>query len=522
MKLIVTIILAFSCFAVFSQHILPTPQTTVKVEGTFEFQNSVNVFVEESGNPSFIYLKEKFPNQQFVSVQNKKNANLVFETIKADNIGDEGYFLKIHSEQIVISANTETGLFYGIQSLLHLLPAEKLDGHQQLAGTKLSCLEIEDSPKYAWRSFMLDSGRQYQTPDFIKQFLDRMAMLKMNVFHWHLTEGQGWRIEIKKYPKLTSIGSNVAKGKEQQGFYTQEEIKEIVAYAKKLHIEVVPEIDVPGHSEAALIAYPELTCFRKATETVMAFTPNLFCGGREETYTFLQNVLDEVCDLFPSEYIHLGGDEAPKANWNKCPDCQAKIKSEGLKNSHDLQLYFSKRLANYLNKKDRKVIFWGDVVYHDGTELPENVVVYWWNWRRHKDLALVNGLKRGHQVICGTNYYNYLNFPLSPWSKYAESRTFDMQDIYEKNPSDLENPDPLVLGMGTCLWTDWFVTESMTDKRVFPRAFATAEQMWHRGKRLTFDTFYIRVKSKYPLLKTMGIDYGPALKSEVPENYNWD
>lgn len=522
MKTIITILFILTYSAVISQSILPTPQKIVEVNGTYEFQKSINFFVEELGNASLEYLKGKFPDQVFVRVQKKNEAKLIFETIEDESIGDEGYLLSIHAKQILISANTETGLFYGIQSLLHLLPAEKMDGLQSLAGTKITCLEIEDSPKYAWRSFMLDSGRQYQTPEFIKQFLDRMAMLKMNVFHWHLTEGQGWRIEIKKYPKLTSVGSNVAKGIEQQGFYTQEEIKEIVAYAKKLHIDVVPEIDVPGHSEAALIAYPELTCFGKAPETVMAFTPHLFCGGKESTYEFLENVLDEVCDLFPSKYIHLGGDEAPKANWNKCPDCQEKIRTENLKNSHDLQLYFSKRLANYLKEKERKVIFWGDVVYHDGTELPDNVVVYWWNWRGHKDQALLNGIKRGHQVICGTNYYNYLNFPLSPWSKYAKNRTFDIQDIYEKNPSDIENPDPLVIGMGTCLWTDWFVTEDMTDKRVFPRAFATAEQMWHRGERVTFEKFYGNVKSKYPLLKTMGIDYGPALKSEVPKNYSWD
>lgn len=509
-------------FGVSAQDILPTPCKINELKGAFHFREATIISWNGIGEETALYLKGRFPDERILARKELPQADIILQGADEKNLGEEGYNLEILSMQIIISANSEAGLFYGVQSLLHLIPPDVLYGKVALSEVSIPCKEIIDMPKYPWRSFMLDSGRQYQTPGFIKKYLGHMAMLKMNVFHWHLTEGQGWRIEIKKYPKLASIGSKVAKGEEQQGFYTQDEIRDIVAYAERLHITVVPEIDVPGHSEATLIAYPELTCFGEAPETVMAFSPNLFCGGKEETYDFLQDVLDEVCELFPSGYIHLGGDEAPKANWDKCPVCQAKIKEQGLIDSHGLQLYFSKRLANYLKTKNRKVIFWGDVVYHDGIELPDNVIVYWWNWRSQKDKALVNAIARGHQVICGTNYYTYLNYPVTPWSRYQEDRTFDLKMAYEENPSDLENPDKLVIGMGTCLWTDWFVKQPMIDQRVFPRIFALAEQMWHTGERLSYNDFYLKVKLKYPLIKKMGIDYGPSVVSEMPDNYKWD
>lgn len=514
----------FSMNLSMAQNILPSPMSFKKIDSEFVFKQSVHLIYDKESFRAAVYLKERLGAYIKLKENEIKSGSIQLSLIRDSlELGKEGYMLKVTDKQIKILAKTETGIFYGIQSLLQLLPDEVQAGEGfKLSGIKINGLEIIDKPKYAWRSFMLDSGRQYQTPDFIKRYLNYMAMLKMNVFHWHLSEGQGWRIEIKKYPKLTEIGSQVAKGKEQQGFYTQEEIKSIIAFAEKLHITVVPEIDIPGHSEAALTAYPEMTCFRKAPETVMAFSPNLFCGGRDETYNFIQNILDEICELFPSEHIHLGGDEAPKANWNKCPDCQNRIKNEKLTDSHELQLYFSSRLAKYLKTKGRKVIFWGDVVYHEGLELPDNVVVHWWNWRRHKDLALKNAIKRGHQVICNTNNYTYLNFPLIPWSKYSSNRTFDLKKCYKQNPSDIENPNELILGMGCSLWTDWYVKESMIDQRVFPRIFVMAEQMWNNGNKVSFDSFYKKVKAKYPLLSIMKINYGPALSGDVPVGYKWD
>jgi N-acetyl-beta-hexosaminidase len=506
-----------------SQNILPTPLIQKDLDSGFIFKQELKIGYEQDCINTAQYLLEKLNKYVEIKYVKPIQADLVLSLNANDiNLGEEGYILRINNK-IQILANTEAGLFYGIQSLLQLLPvAVQAGGDYSLRGTALKGIEVKDKPKYAWRSFMLDSGRQYQSPEFIKRYLNYMAMLKMNVFHWHLSEGQGWRIEIKKYPKLTEIGSRVATGKEQQGYYTHEDIKDIVAFAKKLHINVVPEIDVPGHSEAALTAYPEMTCFKEAPESVMAFSPILFCGGREATYSFLQDILDEVCELFPSKYIHLGGDEAPKSNWDKCPDCQKRIQEEQLKNSHDLQLYFSSRLATYLKTKDKKAIFWGDVVYHEGTALPDNVIVNWWNSRGHKDQALNNAIKRGHQIICNTNNYSYLNFPLVPWSKYAKNRTFDLKTTYEQNSGDLSNPHELVLGMGCSLWTDWYVQEHMIDRRVFPRIYSLSEQMWRIGERLSFEDFYAKIKGKYALLEALGIDYGPAMLEEMPNDYKWE
>ncbi|MDD2285701.1 MAG: beta-N-acetylhexosaminidase [Paludibacter sp.] len=521
------LLIATLFIAVFSsaQHIIPVPFKTEALASEFVFQKKVRIISDARDQETARYLSERLKKYtEVVQSELPAGGDIILNTSETvSELGSEGYQLEITNGQIKITANSNQGLFYGIQSLLQLLPAEVQAGEPfTLNGYTIQGVKITDMPKYAWRSFMLDSGRQYQRPEFIKRYLDLMAMLKMNVFHWHLTEGQGWRIEIKKYPKLTEIGSNVATGKEQQGYYTQDEIRDIVAYAAKLYIDVVPEIDVPGHAEAALTAYPEMSCFNEIPESVMQYSAHLFCGGKESTYHFLEDILDEICDLFPSSYIHLGGDEAPKDNWDKCPHCQNKIKQEGLLDSDQLQSYFSSRLATYLQQKGKKAIFWGDVVYADGYPLPENVVIQWWNWKKHGDTALINAIKRGHQVIVNTNYYSYFNYPVVSWSKYGVERTFDMRDAYEKNPGDLTSPHPLVMGMCCSLWTDWYVQEHMVDKRVFPRIYTLAEQMWNKGNRLPFDEFNKLVKSKYYFLHLLGVDYGPALREEVPADYNWD
>lgn len=525
-KTIIILVSIVICFSngLMSQNIIPTPTKTVMTNSDYVFEKKLTIAYDVEAEAIAQFLEEKIQGCITVDIRESNVGDIVFTKQGAnESLGKEGYLLRITDNEIKIISNSKAGWFYGVQSFLQLLPTEVQAGKPfNLTGFILRGIEIIDYPKYTWRSFMLDSGRQYQSPEFIKQYLDYMALLKMNVFHWHLTEGQGWRIEIKKYPKLTEVGSKVSKGLEQHGFYTQEDIKDIVAYAKKLHITVVPEIDVPGHSEAALMAYPELSCFGNKPETVMGFSANLFCGGQESTYQFLEGILDEVCELFPSQYIHLGGDEAPKANWNKCPHCISKIKEEGLLNAHDLQIYFSSRLAKYLKSKHRKVIFWGDVVYDNNEELPDNVIIHWWNWRKHKDETLKKAIIRGHQIICNTNYYTYLNFPVTPWSKYNKNRTFDMKKVYEENPSDIDFPNALVLGMGCSLWTDWYVQEHMIDQRVFPRIFVLAEQMWSTGKRLPFSDFYKNVKAKYTLLRSLGINYGPAMIQDVSSDYSWD
>ena len=511
----------------FKINVIPTPLETILYNGHFKITSDTRIYFNQEAIVAVDYFLDKIKTSTGIELRtvNDSTKNIIqfVKDSSLKQLGEGSYKLEINTSGIRISSHDEAGFFYAVHTVLQLLPAEVFSDHKVVSlSLKLPYVFIKDTPKYSWRSFMLDSGRQFQTKEFIKRYLDYLAMLKINVFHWHLTEGQGWRIQINKYPKLTKVGGFVAQGEEQQGFYTQEEIKEIVQYAKDRFITVVPEIDLPGHSEAALNAYPEYTCFREPPETVMEYSSNLFCGGDEKTYTFIQNILDEVCKLFPSKYIHLGGDEAPKDNWDSCIVCQKRMKEEGLKNSHELQVYFSTRLANYLKTKGKKVILWGDIVEKDGPRLPDNVIIYWWNYRKNKDLAFQNAIKNNYQIICGTNYYTYLNFPVTQWSNYKSDRTFNIRTAYEKNPSDILNPSKLVLGVGTCLWTDWYVTMSMIDKRVFPRIFVMAEQMWNSGEKITFEDFYQRVKSQYDRLKILRINYGPAMENEITKDFSWD
>lgn len=419
-------------------------------------------------------------------------------------LGHEGYELEVTEDEILIGANSAAGEFYARQTLQQLV--------DHSSGNRLPCVRIADRPRFSWRSFMIDSGRQFQQLETIKGLLDRMAMLKLNIFHWHLTENDGWRIEIREHPKLTEVGAFVAQGKEQHGFYTQEAIREVVAYAADRNITVVPEIDVPGHAEAALQAYPHLTCAGRFPEAKpKGHSPILFCGGRDDVTAFLCEVLDEVCELFPAETIHLGGDEAPKSEWEKCPHCRARIEALGLQNEHELQIDLTNRLARHLAARGRQAICWGDVVTLPGPEMEENIIIHWWNWRRHRDKALREGVRRRRKVIANTNFYTYLNFPQKhPSHGYDAPRLFDLQTCYEENPSDIicpfaEERDAL-LGLGACLWTDNNLTEEWLDLRLYPRLFALAEQMWSRAERLPYREFKDRVYAKRDILATHGID----------------
>ncbi len=512
--------------------LMPSPEYASWQKGEYHIDKHVNLWTTEAGQSSALFLQQWLKKMTALAVQvhtapqlKKKEEGISFKPAASDSkaAGQEAYELHVEHNRVTIVAGSPSGFFYGVQTFMQLFPYTVYQ--RRARSFALPLVHIKDRPRFKWRSFMLDSGRQYQSVDFIKQYLDYLAMLKINVFHWHLTEGQGWRIEIKKYPKLTSIGSKVAHGKEQQGFYTQDEIREIVAYAKQRHITVVPEIDIPGHSEAALTAYPEYTCDGKPPKSIVRFSPKLFCAGNEKTYSFFEDVFAEVVNLFPSEYIHIGGDEAPKDEWDKCKKCQQKIKDEpDVHNTHDLQLYFTNRIAAILANHGRKAICWGDIVRKPSTvKLNKNIVINWWNWRRAKDKPYQEAIRRNMPVIAGTNYYNYLNFPVTPWSHYKENRTFGLKDVYENNPSDLAHPSKLMMGMGCYLWTDWHVLEYMIDRRVFPRIFAVVEQMWHVGARLSYHSFYEKVKKTYPWLAAMGIDYGPATREEaLAKQFKWE
>ena len=499
------------------QIVFPSPNQVEMKKGKLTLRKNISMYAADTTAFYVSLLRSEVLRNSSVKWQsNASTAHICW--MNDTSLPPEGYKISINPKQMTITASGERGFVYAVQTLRQWVsgPAEKLT---------FACADITDSPSMQWRCFMLDSGRQYQRVSTIKKYIDMASLLKMNYFHWHLTEGLGWRIEIKRYPRLAQIGGSVGKAEEQHGFYTQEEIREVISYASQRNITIVPEIDMPGHAEAALSAHSELGCFGLPVEVPQhGFTQNIFCAGKDEVLTFLKNVLDEVCELFPSPYIHLGGDEAPKGNWNKCEDCQKRIAALNLKDSHDLQLWFSAQMANHLKQKGRKAIFWGDVVYQDGYPLPDNTVIQWWNYRGHKDLALRNALKHNYPVICSSNYYTYLNFPLTPWRGYAKERTFDLKDLYLNNPSNkaCNEKNPLILGMSCALWTDDVVTERMIDQRLFPRIIGLAEQMWYQGEPLDFTRFYEHVLQKKEWFEQQGYEFGPALKSEVPQDYKWD
>lgn len=509
--------LLWSIFHLPAQTILPSVEYLQRGDGIFSLNSKIPVVYSEDRQSFHLQLfqSEVMKGKDLRISKKREGADVCF--ITDTSLGKDAYKISITPKQMRIWANDKGGFIYAVQTLRQWVNWK--DGK-----AVFTCVEISDRPRISWRSFMLDSGRQCQKISTIKKYIDMASLLKMNYFHWHLTEGLGWRIEIKKYPLLTKIGAYVGKGAEQQGFYSQQEVRELVKYASDRNITIIPEIDMPGHAEAALSAYPELGCLGTPVKIPeIGFTENIFCAGKDHTIELLKDVIDEVCNLFPSNYIHLGGDEAPKKNWDQCVNCQNRIKTLGLKNSHDLQLWLSAKMADHLKSKGRKAVFWGDVVYQDGYPLPDNVIIHWWNYRGHKDLAFRNAVKHGYSVICGTNTYTYLNFPVTPWKGYKKERTFDLKDVYTNNPSYLpKETNPLVLGMSCALWTDDGVTERMIDQRLFPRILALSQQMWYCGESYDFDTFYQLIKKTRTWFEQLGYQYGPALREETDLNYKWD
>ncbi|MEJ2617154.1 MAG: beta-N-acetylhexosaminidase, partial [Ignavibacteriaceae bacterium] len=359
--------------------IIPKPQESKILNGNFTVTHEIFFDAPEISSNLKSYFKDYLSNQYNIKLINKnheKASSIIFQIDKDFlNSKPEAYSLNITSNKIKIVSSTEKGIFCGIQTLWQLLPY-KVKNTEQI---KIQNCEITDWPRFSWRGLNLDCARHFMTKDFIKRYIDILAYYKFNVLHWHFTDDQGWRIEIKRYPKLTQIGAwrKEADGSIYGGFYTQEDIKEIVAYAKQRFITIVPEIEMPGHCSASLAAYPENSCTGGPFDVPITWGvfKDVYCAGRDSTFTFLENILDEVINLFPGKYIHIGGDEVPKDRWKACPKDQARMKSLGLKNEEELQSYFIKRISNYLNSKGKKVIGWDEIL--QGGLAPGAIVESW-------------------------------------------------------------------------------------------------------------------------------------------------
>ena len=439
------------------------------------------------------------------------------------SLGQEGYELEIQPRTITIEAEEPTGLFYGVQTLFQLYPPE-VYSEITVAGADhwdLPCMKIRDLPRYRYRGMHLDVGRHFFPKTFIKRYLDLLALHKVNTFHWHLTEDQGWRIEIKKYPKLTEVGAyrketlvghfrdrpHQFDGRRYGGFYTQEDIREIIQYAEKRYITIIPEIEMPGHSLAAIASYPELSCTGGPFEvgTLWGVKQDVYCAGNDKVFEFLEDVLTEVIALFPSEYIHIGGDECPKDRWKVCPKCQNRIKQEGLKDEHELQSYFIKRIEKFLLSKGKRLIGWDEIL--EGGLAPEATVM---SWRGTK--GGIEAAKQGHDVIMTPTTHCYFDYyQADPETEpLAIGGNLTLKKVYSFEPTPEEftpEEDKYILGAQGNVWTEYMRTPEYVEYMSVPRMCALAEVVWSPRERRSWKDFRVRLDSHFRRLDVLGVNY---------------
>ncbi|MDN5213647.1 family 20 glycosylhydrolase [Fulvivirgaceae bacterium BMA12] len=506
-------------------HIVPLPLEITENEGVFSLNAKTKIIAQSSDGLDRV---TTFFNKRMATVFGKKLAiatdapsknYIQFSLDESCDQGVEGYCLSVTPDGVNVKSVSPRGLYYGMQTLLQLLPAE-VESKSKVAGIDwdIPSVEIMDKPRFKWRGMHLDVCRHFLSVDFIKKQLDVMALYKLNTFHWHLTEDQGWRIEIKKYPKLTEIGSiRLDEGKEYGGYYTQEEIKEVVAYAAERFIDVVPEIELPGHSLAALTGYPALSCAGGPFEVrnVWGVEPDIFCAGQEETFGFLEDVIDEVTQLFPYEYFHIGGDEAPKDRWKTCSKCQRRIKQEGLADEHELQSYFIKRAETILQKRNKKLIGWDEIL--EGGLAPTAAVM---SWRGEK--GGIEAAEQGHDVVMTPGNWVYLDHyqgssKVEPVA-IGGYTTLEESYGYEPIPNELE-PEKAkhILGTQGNVWTEYMYTPEIAEYRIYPRIIALAEVGWTDKNRKDFTGFLARMNNQFVRLDHHNINYHVPLP-EGPSN----
>lgn len=496
--------------------IVPQPNDVVQKDGFFTVNSKTSFVVPANENliAAANLVNTRFKNAagfELELTQEKPSANFI--VIELDTLvdkGDEAYALIVSDQGATISASSERGAFYGLMTMLQLLPPV-LESKTKVEDVEwyMPQVKINDEPRFVWRGMHLDVCRHFMPVEFIKKQLDVMALFKMNTFHWHLTEDQGWRIEIKKYPKLTSEGATRIEGEghEYSGFYTQEEVKEIVAYAAERFINVVPEIELPGHALAALVGYPELSCtggpFK--VRNVWGIEPDVFCAGKEETFEFLENVINEVILLFPYKYFHIGGDESPKDRWEKCPDCQRRMRKEGLANEHELQSYFIKRIEKILLSHDRIMIGWDEIL--EGG-LAESAVVM--SWRGEQ--GGITAAEQGHDVVMTPSDWIYLDkfqgsIKVEPVA-FGGFTPLGKAYGYDPLPKSLD-PEKAkhILGTQGNVWSEYMYTTDLIEYRIYPRIIALAEVGWTEKENKDYASFLKRMDKQFERLDKHNINY---------------
>lgn len=432
-----------------------------------------------------------------------RHRNSIHLSLKAPaTLGPEGYELSVSPDAIRLSAATAAGLFYGVQTLRQMLPPE-FESHA--AGEKrgeVPCVYIQDSPRFRWRGLMLDCSRTFQSVDYLQHTLDRMALYKLNVLQLHLTDDQGWRLEIKKYPELTGKGAQFpaqyAEPPSHQGFYTQEQMHDLVAYAARRHITIVPEIEMPGHSLAALSVMPQLSCTGGPFEIFPYFKgpgimPEILCAGKEETFVFLRDVLDEVMATFPSEFVHIGGDEAPKTRWKACPHCQKRIQDEGLKNEAELQSWFNRRVERMLAAKGRRLIGWDEIL--EGGLSPTAAVMSW-----RGTAGGVAAAQAGHDVVMSPTSHCYFDYN---YGAINSARVFSFDPVAGLTSEAAGR----VLGLQANFWSHIDREPELVDAQLFPRLLALAERGWSPAGGRDWPDYRSRAQAHLLQLRRLGIHY---------------
>jgi len=498
--------------------IIPLPEKQISGEGSFLISAQVAFSADQANQENAVWLQKTFRQSMGSEPAQISRGGELRLSIAPSliELGEEGYQLRIDSTGITIQGLTNAGVFYGIQTLAQMLPR----GGEGLTEVDLPAVEIEDRPRYPGRGFMLDESRHFHGIQAVKRLLDVMAALKMNIFHWHLTDDQGWRIEIKGYPRLTEIGS-VRRGTGRsmfsmftrrddrvphRGFYTQDQISEIVAYAAARQITVVPEIEMPGHSVGPLAAYPELSCRGEPLEVRTAFgiSKDVYCVGNEDTFTFLFEILNEVFELFPGKYIHIGGDEVPRSRWKKCPKCQQRMAEEGYTTEGELHRYMINRVADYLASHGREAIGWNENLV-EGLN-PDLIIHYWFRGEQ----ALADAVQRGRRVILSPylDYYLDHSYSLTPLS-----RTY----AYQPGIKGLrEDQTRSILGVIAPLWTEFVPNQARLDYQVFPRLLAVAETGWTPLESKDLGDFIARYRLFQKQLAEWGIAFARDPQVEPP------
>ncbi len=507
--------------------VIPEPQEAQLSEGHFILTS--NTIIHTSPNFCLIadYLQSMIQNrcgyELQISQETRDSDIIILEySGTSSEMKEEEYILDISKNIIRISAQFDAGAFYAVQTIFQIIR----DKEEYLA---IPQLRIKDYPRFSYRGFMLDVGRHYHPIDTIKKILDTMALLKLNIFHWHLTEDQGWRIEIKKYPKLTEIGSKrkdskiggylpgFYRGDPHEGFYTQDEIRDVVDYAQERFIQVIPEIEIPGHCSAALASYPELSCTGQQIEvkTKGGIYRDIYCAGKETTFEFLQDILDEIIEIFPSDVIHIGGDEAPKRRWKKCPQCQERIKNEGLKDEHELQVYFTNRMSSYLKSKGKTIMGWNQIL---DESLDDSAVVQWWLGKGKTRNKFLRKNRKFVMSSMKNTYldYNYLMFPLRTFYHF-DPIPKELEEKYKKN----------VIGVEAPLWTEWVPNIARLGWQIFPRLIASSEVAWTKKSKKNYDNFKEKLPFVLKKINSFGIptakieESDPSLLKRLLLFYKW-